>query len=105
MTNAIKDIVNRLDGYSTDNQSFAVISFEITENAQIKLKVQPYVKVEEAEALPEEEHLGEITNRLLSKFLDNTAHYTVLKAEKQNGWWELLVQEVPKKTGDTKNAL
>jgi len=96
MVNAIKDIINRLDGYSFETQGFAVTSFspvEVNGVSRIKLLVKPYIKNEESEALPEEKHLMEMINRLLSQYSDD-AHYAVYKAEKMNGFWEMVVQEI-----------
>lgn len=95
MVNVIKDIVNKLDGYSSDNQGFAVTSFapvEVNGSSGTKLHVKPYLKNEEIEGIPEEEHLMEMINRLLSKY-SGGSHYAVCKAEKVDDLWELLVQE------------
>lgn len=102
MVNVIKDIVNKLDGYSSDNQGFAVTSFapaEVNGGSGTKLHVKPYLKNEEIEGIPEEEHLMEMINRLLSHYSD-ASHYAVYKAEKVNGFWELVVQEIQEKTED-----
>lgn len=102
MVNAIKDIVNRLDGYSSDNQGFAVISFapvEVNGGSGTKLHVKPYLKNEEIEGIPEEEHLMEMLDRLLSRYSD-APHYAVYKAEKEDGFWELVVQKGKQKTED-----
>ena len=102
MVNVIKDIVNRLDGYSSDNQGFAVISFapaEVNGGSGTKLHVKPYLKNEEIEGIPEEEHLMEMLDRLLSRYSD-APHYAVYKAEKENGFWELVVQKGKQKTED-----
>lgn len=97
MVNVIKDIVNKLEGYSSDNQGFAVISAKVNEDSGIALKVQPYIKNEEIEGISEENYLTEMISRLLSRYSD-TPHYAVYKAEKVDGCWELLVQEIQKKT-------
>ena len=102
MVNVIKDIVNKLEGYSSDNQGFAVTSFapaEVNGGSGTKLHVKPYLKNEEIEGIPEEEHLMEMVKRLLSRYSD-APHYAVYKAEKVDGFWELLVQEVQEKTED-----
>ena len=99
MVNVIKDIVNRLDGTSYDDQGFAVTSSALTGGSFIELQVRPYIKHEGAEGLPEEEHLMEMTRRLLSQYSDGS-RYTVLKAEKAVGLWGLLVKEVQEKTED-----
>lgn len=93
MVNRIKDIVNKLDGYSSDNQGFAVTAFSVNE-AGIELSVKPYLKDEAAEGLTEPEHLAEIIERLLSHYSEG-AHYEVLEAVKTNGkYWKLTVAEV-----------
>ena len=97
MVNVIKDIVNRLDGTSYDDQGFAVTSSALTGGSLIELQVRPYIKG--AEGLPEEEHLMEMVNRLMSPYSDGS-RYTVLKAEKAVGLWGLLVKEVQEKTED-----
>ena len=102
MVSVIKDIINRLDGYSFDDQGFAVTSFatvEVNGVSRIKLQVKPYLKNEEGEGIPEEKHLMEMIKRLLSPFSDD-AHYTVYKAEKMSGFWELVVQEIQEETED-----
>ena len=46
----------------------------------------------------------EMTSRLLSQY-SGGSHYAVCKAEKVNGLWELLVQEVQEKTEDKANEV
>ena len=104
MVNVIKDIVNKLDGTSYDNQGFAVTSSVPTIGSFIKLQVKPYIKHEGTKGLPEEEHLMEMTNRLLSQY-SGGSHYAVYKAEKLAGLWELTVQEVQEKTEDEVNEI
>ena len=102
MVNVIKDIVNRLDGYSSANQGFAVISFapaEVNGGSGTKLHVKPYLKNEGIEGIPEEEHLMEMLDRLLSRYAD-APHYAVCKAEKENGLWVLVVKQIQEKTED-----
>lgn len=95
MVKVIKEIIDRLDGYSFDNQGFAVTSFspvDVIGVTRIKLQVKPYLKNEESEGIPEEEQLMEMLKRLLSRYSDGQ-HYAVYKAEKGSGFWELVVQE------------
>ena len=101
MVNVIKDIVNKLDGSSCDNQGFAVTfaSEERYVGSLIKLQVKPYIKHEGTKGLPEEEHLMEMINRLLSQY-SGGSHYAVYKAEKVVDSWELLVQKIQEKTED-----
>ena len=99
MVNVIKDIVDKLDGTSYDNQGFAVTSSAFTSGALIKLQVKPYIKHEGTKGLPEEEHLMEMINRLLSQY-SGGSRYTVCKAEKAFDSWELLVKEIQEKTED-----
>ena len=101
MVNVIKDIVNKLDGSSYDNQGFAVVT-ALTEKyvgSLIKLQVKPYIKHEGTKGLPEEEHLMEMIDRLLSHYSDGS-HYAVYKAEKVVDLWELLVKRIQEKTED-----
>ena len=44
MVNVIKDIVDKLDGTSYDNQGFAVTSSALTRDSLIELQVKPYIK-------------------------------------------------------------
>lgn len=104
MVNVIKDIVDKLDGTSYDNQGFAVTSSALTRDSLIELQVKPYIKHEGTKGLPEEEHLMEMTNRLLSQY-SGGSHYAVYKAEKVVDKWELLVQEVQEKTEDKANEV
>ena len=104
MVNVIKDIVDKLDGTSYDNQGFAVTSSALTSGFFIKLQVKPYIKHEGTKGLPEEEHLMEMIYRLLSQY-SGGAHYAVCKAEKVFDTWELLVQEVQEKTEDKVNEV
>ena len=101
MVNVLKDIVNKLDGSSYDNQGFEVISacVEMRGGSFIKLQVKPYIKHEGTKGLPEEEHLMEMIDRLLSHY-SGGLHYAVCKAEKVVDLWELLVQKIPEKTED-----
>lgn len=104
MVNVIKDIVDKLDGTSYDNQGFAVTSSALTRGSLIELQVKPYIKHEGTKGLPEEEHLMEMANRLLSQY-SGGSHYAVYKAEKVVNLWELLVQEVQEKTEDEANEV
>ena len=106
MVNVIKDIVNKLDGSSYDNQGFEVISacVEMHGGSFIKLQVKPYIKHEGTKGLPEEEHLMEMIERLLSHY-SGGPHYAVYKAEKITNLWELLVREVQVKTEDKANEV
>ena len=101
MVNVIKDIVNKLDGSSYDNQGFAVTfaSEERYVGSLIKLQVKPYLKNEKIKGLPEEEHLKEMIDRLGFHYSDGL-RYVVCKAEKVVDSWELLVQKVQEKTED-----
>lgn len=99
MVNVIKDIVNKLDGTSYDNQGFAVTSYVPTSGSLIELQVKPYLKYEGTKGLPEEEHLMEMINRLLSQY-SGGPHYAVYKAEKVTDLWELLVKEIQEETED-----
>ena len=106
MINVIKDIVNKLDGFSYDNQGFAVTSAseERYVGSLIKLQVKPYCKDEKIKGLPEEEHLKEMIERLGFHYSDG-AHYAVCKAEKVVDLWELLVQKIQEKTEDKANEV
>lgn len=101
MVNVIKDIVNKLDGSSYDNQGFEVISacVEVHGGSFIKLQVKPYLKNEKIKGLPEEEHLKEMIDRLGYHYSDGL-RYAVYKAEKITDLWELLVKEIQEKTED-----
>lgn len=101
MVNVIKDIVNKLDGSSCDNQGFAVTSAfaEKYVGSLIELKVKPYLKDEKVKGLPEEEHLKEMIDRLGFHYSDGL-HYEVYKAEKVTDLWELLVKKIQEKTED-----
>lgn len=98
MENVIKDIVNKLDGTSYDNQGFAVTSYVPTSGSLIELQVKPYIKHEGTKGLPEEEHLKEMIDRLGYHYSDGL-HYAVYKAEKITDLWELLVKKIQEKTG------
>ena len=106
MVNVIKDIVNKLDGSSYDNQGFEVISacVETHGGSFIKLQVKPYIKHEGTKGLPEEEHFMEMANRLLSQY-SGGSHYAVYKAEKVTNLWELLVKDMQEKTEDKANEV
>ena len=106
MVNVIKDIVNKLDGSSYDNQGFAVVTAltEKYEDSLLKLQVKPYSKDEKIKGLPEEEHLKEIIDRLGYHYSDGL-RYAVCKAEKVVDSWELLVQKIQEKTEDKANEV
>ena len=106
MVNVIKDIVNKLDGSSYDNQGFAVTTAltEKYEGSLLKLQVKPYLKNEKIKGLPEEEHLKEIIDRLGYHYSDGL-RYAVYKAEKVVDSWELLVQKIQEKTEDKANEV
>ena len=106
MVNVIKDIVNKLDGSSYDNQGFAVTfaSEERYVGSLVKLQVRPYCKDEKIKGLPEEEHLKEMIDRLGFHYSDGL-RYVVCKAEKVVDSWELLVKRIPEKTEDKANEV
>lgn len=106
MVNVIKDIVDKLDGTSYDNQGFAVIAASGTLKGgyAVKLYVKPYIKHEGTKGLPEEEHLMEMINRLLAQY-SGGSHYAVCKAEKVGDSWELSVQEVQEKAEGKANEI
>ena len=106
MVNVIKDIVNKLDGSSCDNQGFAVVTAltEKYEGSLLKLQVKPYIKHEGTKGLPEEEHLKEIIDRLGYHYSDGL-RYAVCKAEKVVDSWELLVKKIPEKTEGKANEV
>lgn len=104
MVNVIKDIVDKLDGTSYENQGFAVTFSALTRGSLIDLQVKPYIKREGAGGLPEEDHLMEMINRLMYHYSDGL-RYAVYKAEKVVDKWELLVQEVQEKTEDKANEV
>lgn len=104
MVNVLKDIVDKLDGTSYDNQGFAVTSSVPTSGSLIELQVKPYIKHEGTKGLPEEEHLMEMINRLLSQY-SGGSHYAVCKAEKVFDTWKLLVQEVQEKAEGKANEI
>lgn len=103
MVNVIKDIVNKLDGFSSDNQGFMVTSFVGAGKAdtgtgfRMELHVMPYIKDEELDGLPEEEHLIEMANRLLASYSESGQHYVILKAEKMESYWKLVIKPLEKK--------
>ena len=101
MVNVLKDIINKLDGSSCDNQGFAVVTAltEKYEGSLLKLQVKPYRKDEKITGLPEEEHLREMIDRLGFHYSDGL-RYEVCKAEKVVDLWELLVQKIQEKTED-----
>ena len=101
MVNVLKDIINKLDGSSCDNQGFAVVTAltEKYEGSLLKLQVKPYCKDEKIKGLPEEEHLREMIDRLGIHYLYGS-RYAVWKAEKVADLWELLVQKIQEKTED-----
>ena len=106
MVNVIKDIVNKLDGSSYDNQGFAVVAAlsEKYEGSLLKLQVKPYIKHEGTKGLPEEEHLKEIIDRLGYHYSDGL-RYAVCKAEKVVDSCELLVKKIPEKTEGKANEV
>ena len=104
MVNVIKDIVDKLDGTSYDNQGFAVTSYVPTRGSLIELQVKPYIKHEGTKGLPEEAHLMEMINRLLSQY-SGGSHYAVCKAEKVVESWELLVKKIQEKTEGKDNEV
>ena len=106
MVNVLKDIINKLDGSSYDNQGFAVVTAltEKYEGSLLKLQVKPYRKDDKIKGLPEEEHLKEMIDRLGFHYSDGLL-YEVYKAEKVVDLWELLVQKIQEKTEDKANEV
>lgn len=94
MVNAIKDICNKLDGFSSENQGYALTAFQcIDEESDIIITVKPYLKNEEAEGLQNHEHLVEMCNRLYSAYSDKT-HYEVNEAVYNGTYWKLRIREI-----------
>ena len=94
--NIIKDIVNKLDGFSTDNQGYAVTAFTVQENG-FELHVKPYLKNEEVSGLEEWEHLIEMCNRLYSGYSKEGGHYIVTEAVNKVGFWKLVIKPFEEK--------
>lgn len=98
MVNVIKDIVNKLDGYSVDNQGFMLISStskKLGNEVALNLEVKAYLKDEGKEGIPETEYLSEIVDRLMAKHSDS-GHYAVYSADYSftDKVWSLTVQEI-----------
>lgn len=99
MVNMIKDVVNKLDGFSSDNQGYAVTAFTIQENG-FEVHVKPYLKNEEVSGLKEWEHLIEMCNRLYSGYSKEGGHYKVTEAVNKGGFWILVINSVEDKTDE-----
>ena len=91
MVNMIKDIVNKLDGFSSDNQGFAVTAFTVDENG-FTLNVNPYLKKEEEEGMESWKQLPEMCDRLYAGYSSEGGHYEVVKALKEGSHWILTIK-------------
>ena len=100
MVNIIKDIVNKLDGFSSDNQGYAVTAFAVKGN-DFEVCVKPYLKSEELSGLEEWEHLIEMCNRLYSVYAKEGGHYKVTEAVSRDGSWTLVLNSVEEKPDET----
>ena len=99
MVNTMKEIVDKLEGYTSDNQGYAVMSFNIEANG-FRLSVKPYLKAEGKEGKKDSEHLMEMCSRLLDKYQKQGRHFTVVEAVRmgsgawENRAWNLLLEEI-----------
>lgn len=113
MVNIIKDIVDKLDGFSSDTHGFAVIAFTMTEKNEVTVNVRPYIKKEEDEdededeeeeegmenwrQLPEMEswrQLPEMCERLYAKYSSEGFHYEVIEAVNKGSYWTLAIKAI-----------
>lgn len=103
MVNMLKEITNRLDGFNSDNQGYAVVSFDIADTlGTYEVKVVPYLKNEELSGMKEWEHLIEMSKRLYAQYQDGADHYIVLEAQNKGAVWILKIKVEQK--DDTQNS-
>lgn len=102
MINRVKEIVNRLDGYSDSELAFAVTEIKTAdEGGMYQLTVTPYNK-DDTEVTEEQhtEELAEMTHRLLGY---KVRKYMIIHAILQaNGDWYLTVRYYEKKDSEEK---
>lgn len=98
MVNIIKDIVDKLDGFSSDTHGFAVIAFNMTENNEVIVNVRPYAKKEEEkkeeERMESWRQLPEMCDRLYAKYSSEGLHYEVTEAVNKGIYWTLTIKVV-----------
>ena len=103
MVNMLKEITDRLAGYNSDNQGYAVVSFSMLDTlGTCEVKVVPYIKNEECSGLKEWEHLIEMSKRLYAQYQDGVERYVIVEAQNKSGDWILKIKVEQK--DDTKNS-
>jgi len=102
MVNMLKEITNRLDGFNSDNQGYAVTAFNIADTlGMYEVNVVPYIKNEECSGLKEWEHLIEMSRRLYAQYQDDVDRYIIVEAQNKGKFWILKIKVEQK--DDTKN--
>ena len=99
MVNMIKDVVNKLDGFSSDNQGFAVTAFTVAENG-FTLNVKPYLRKEEEEGMESWKQLPEMCDRLYACYSAEGGHYEVVEAVNKGSYWVLTIKAIEVKSDE-----
>ena len=98
MVNKVKEIVNRLDGYSDSGLAFAVKEIVIN-NEGYYLKVTPYSK--DGEEVTEEQHMEELAEMTYRLAGYKETKYVITHAELLAcGDWDLKVKCYEKKNSE-----
>ena len=98
MVNKVKEIVNRLDGYSDSGLAFAVIEID-KHNGMYYLKVTPYNK--EGSEVTEEQHMEELAEMTYRLAGYRETKYVIIHAELLAcGDWSLKVKCYEKKNSE-----
>lgn len=92
MVNFIKDIAEKLEGYSVQNQGYALTDC-MTDDEYFTLVVIPYLKDAKEKGEEETEHLSQMIERLSGKYTEGIK-YSVVFAEKDGEAWKLRVKVI-----------
>ena len=87
MVNLIKDIADKLEGYSVQNQGYLMTECEIEEGT-LSFSVIPYLKDAKERGEEETEHLAQIIERLSGRYVEGVK-FSVIYAEKEGEAWKL----------------
>lgn len=93
MVNFVKDIADKLEGYSVQNQGYALTDCSVDGDGIISFSVVPYLKDAKEKGEEETEHLAQMIERLSGRYTEGVKYFVIF-AEKTAEVWKLRVKVI-----------